>query len=72
MTFDDQLRADIRDHYDRGREDDGLDAVLDDPASREVLMRWLRLLESEPSLVGASPHLLGLATRPESAAVVSP
>lgn len=37
---------------------------LDDAASREVLLRWLRLLESEPSLLGASSHLIGLAHRP--------
>jgi SAM-dependent methyltransferase len=42
----------------------GVDAALDDHATREVLMRWLRLLESEPSLLGASSHLLGLANRP--------
>ena len=38
--------------------------LLDVPADREVLMRWLRLLETEPSLLGASSHLLGLARRP--------
>ena len=49
----------------------GLDAALDDPTSGAILMRWLRLLETEPSLLGASSHLLGLATRPDSAASVS-
>jgi SAM-dependent methyltransferase len=41
-----------------------VDALLDTPADREVLMRWLRLLEAETSLLGASGHLLGLARRP--------
>lgn len=40
------------------------DALLDNPADLEVLLRWLRLLESEPSLLGASSHLIGLARRP--------
>lgn len=44
----------------------GLDTVLDDPTSREVLLRWIRLTETEPALLGASGHLLGLATRPAS------
>ncbi len=42
----------------------GVDALLDSPADRDVLMRWLRLLETDPSLLGASSHLLGLARRP--------
>jgi SAM-dependent methyltransferase len=37
--------------------------LLDDPESREVLLRWIRLIEAEPSLLGASSHLMGLATR---------
>jgi hypothetical protein len=41
-----------------------VEALLDIPADREVLMRWLRLLETEPSLLGVSSHLLGLARRP--------
>ena len=49
----------------------GVDAVLDDVGNREVLMRWLRRLESEPSLLGASAHLLALATRPDPGASVS-
>jgi ubiquinone/menaquinone biosynthesis C-methylase UbiE len=36
------------------------DAWLDDPARRELLMRTLRRLEREPSLLGASPHLLAV------------
>ena len=49
----------------------GVKAILDDVGSRDVLMRWLRLLESEPSLLGASSHLLGLATNQKSVAHVS-
>ncbi len=41
-----------------------LDRVLDDPESRDVLMRWIRTTETEPSLLGASAHLIGLATAP--------
>ncbi len=38
-----------------------LDAALDDPPQRALLLRTLRRLEGEPSLLGASPHLLALA-----------
>jgi SAM-dependent methyltransferase len=41
-----------------------LDAWLDDPAKREVLLRAIRRVEAEPSLLGASPHILAVATRP--------
>jgi ubiquinone/menaquinone biosynthesis C-methylase UbiE len=41
-----------------------LDAWLDDPARREVLLRAIRRVEAEPSLLGASPHILAVATRP--------
>ena len=41
-----------------------LDAWLDDPAKREVLLRAIRRVEAEPSLLGASPHVLALATAP--------
>jgi len=37
-----------------------LDTWLDDPERRELLMRTLRRLEREPSLLGASPHLLAV------------
>lgn len=40
-----------------------VEELLDDTESRQVLLRWLRRLESEPSLLGASDHLLGLARR---------
>lgn len=39
----------------------GLEVVLDDPARRQVMMRWLRSLERERSLLGASSHLLAPA-----------
>jgi ubiquinone/menaquinone biosynthesis C-methylase UbiE len=41
-----------------------LDAWLDDPGKREVLLRAIRRVEAEPSLLGASPHILAVATRP--------
>lgn len=40
---------------------DDLDGWLDDDAERERLLRILRRLESEPSLMGASAHLLAIA-----------
>jgi SAM-dependent methyltransferase len=41
-----------------------LDAWLDDSRRREILLRAIRRVEAEPSLLGASPHVLALATRP--------
>jgi SAM-dependent methyltransferase len=41
-----------------------LDGWLDDPGRREILLRAIRRVEAEPSLLGASPHLLAVATRP--------
>ena len=41
-----------------------LDAWLDDPGRREVLLRAIRRVEAEPSLLGASPHVMAVATRP--------
>jgi SAM-dependent methyltransferase len=41
-----------------------LDAWIDDPDKREILLRAIRRVETEPSLLGASPHLLAVATRP--------
>jgi ubiquinone/menaquinone biosynthesis C-methylase UbiE len=41
-----------------------LDAWIDDAAKREVLLRAIRRVEAEPSLLGASPHILAVATRP--------
>lgn len=35
-----------------------LDALLDDPATRERVLTAIRRVEREPSLLGASPHLL--------------
>jgi ubiquinone/menaquinone biosynthesis C-methylase UbiE len=40
-----------------------LDAWLDDPDKRETLLRAVRRVEAEPTMIGASPHLLALATR---------
>jgi SAM-dependent methyltransferase len=41
-----------------------LNAWLDDDSRRELLLRAIRRVEAEPSLLGASPHVLALATRP--------
>jgi SAM-dependent methyltransferase len=41
-----------------------LDDWLDDPAKREVLLRAIARVEAEPSLLGASPHVMAIATRP--------
>jgi SAM-dependent methyltransferase len=35
-----------------------------EPAARERLLAFLREVETEPSLIGASPHLLAVARRP--------
>jgi hypothetical protein len=35
-----------------------------DPALREPLLEVIRRTESEPSLLGASSHLLGIARKP--------
>lgn len=35
-----------------------LDAVLDDPGTRERVLAAVRRVEREPSLLGAGPHLL--------------
>lgn len=45
-------------------ESGALDDWLDDPAKREILLRTLRRVEAEPSLLGASPHVLAIAIRP--------
>jgi ubiquinone/menaquinone biosynthesis C-methylase UbiE len=40
-----------------------LDAWLDDAAARERLLRVLRRIETEPSLLGASAHLIAVACK---------
>jgi SAM-dependent methyltransferase len=40
---------------------DGLDAWLDDATARERLLNVLRRIETEPSLIGASAHLIAVA-----------
>ena len=42
-----------------------LDDVLEDEAARRRLFDILRRLETEPALLGASPHLLAIARRNE-------
>jgi ubiquinone/menaquinone biosynthesis C-methylase UbiE len=39
---------------------------LDDPQRRELLLRAIRRVETEPSLLGASAHVLAVARRPSS------
>jgi SAM-dependent methyltransferase len=41
-----------------------VDALLDDPATRDRVLTALRRVEREPSLLGASSHLLVAGTRP--------
>jgi SAM-dependent methyltransferase len=41
-----------------------LDDWLDDPGKRAVLLRAIERVEAEPSLLGASPHAMAVATRP--------
>lgn len=40
-----------------------LPLMLDDPVRRQLLLTWLRRIEAEPTLLGASSHLLALARR---------
>jgi hypothetical protein len=41
-----------------------LDDTLDDPEGRSTLLRAIRRVEREPSLIGSSPHLMVIATKP--------
>lgn len=41
-----------------------LDARLEEPGARAAVLRAIARVEREPSLLGASPHLLAVATRP--------
>ena len=43
-----------------------VDDLLDNPASRAVVLRWIQVVEREPTLLGASAHLIGVAHRPEA------
>jgi SAM-dependent methyltransferase len=40
------------------------DEWLDDPERRATLLRAIRRLETEPSMLGASPHLLAVGVNP--------
>ena len=42
---------------------EALDAWLDDAAARERLLRVLRRIETEPSLIGASAHVIAVARK---------
>jgi SAM-dependent methyltransferase len=41
-----------------------VDDWLDDDARREALLRAIRRVEAEPTMIGASPHLMALASAP--------
>jgi ubiquinone/menaquinone biosynthesis C-methylase UbiE len=41
-----------------------LDELLDSPQHRDVLMRWIELVEREPALVGASSHIMAVGRVP--------
>jgi SAM-dependent methyltransferase len=41
-----------------------IDEWLDDPSRRAALMRAIARVETEPSLLGASPHLLAVGVKP--------
>lgn len=69
----DELRAEVR----RGgfpdaevfavegpRGQSGVGVDLDDPVARDAALRALARIEREPSLLGASPHLLAVAAKP--------
>ena len=43
---------------------DDVDAWLDDDRRREVLLRSIRRVEAEPSLLGASSHVLAIGRKP--------
>ena len=40
-----------------------VDGWLDDPQRREALLRAIRRVETHRSLLGASPHILAIATK---------
>ena len=40
-----------------------IDAWLDDPDRRAILLRAIRRVEAEPTMLGSSPHLLAIASR---------
>jgi SAM-dependent methyltransferase len=42
---------------------DNLGDLLDSPETRHVLMHWIELTEREPSMLGASGHLLAVGSR---------
>ena len=48
-----------------------LNDALDDPVGRATVLRAIGRVEQEPSLLGASPHLMVVAAKPERAEVVS-
>jgi SAM-dependent methyltransferase len=49
-----------------------LDAALDDPAARDAVLRAIARVEREPSLLGASMHLMAVARKPSAPASAAP
>jgi ubiquinone/menaquinone biosynthesis C-methylase UbiE len=45
-----------------------LDRLLDDPSARAAVLRTIARVEDEPSLIGASPHLMAIAAKPQGRA----
>jgi SAM-dependent methyltransferase len=43
-----------------------LDLLWEDPRKRDTLLRFVRAVEREPSLLGLGPHLLAVAHRPRA------
>jgi SAM-dependent methyltransferase len=48
-----------------------LDILWDDPRRRDTLLRFVRAVEREPSLLGLGPHLLAVAHRPRASGSAS-
>jgi ubiquinone/menaquinone biosynthesis C-methylase UbiE len=49
-----------------------VDDWLDDPVRREALLRAIRRVETERTLLGASPHILAVATKPGRSSISAP
>jgi SAM-dependent methyltransferase len=48
-----------------------LDLLWSDPGRRDTLLRFVRAVEREPSLIGLGPHLLAVAHRPRASGSAS-
>ena len=73
-TFPDELEAEVREAGFQvealvgvegpGRWVTDIDEWLDEPSRREVLLRAIRRVEAQRSLLGASPHVLAVGRKP--------